>query len=131
MKLQRGVRDVILWADRGHEEADRVGAERLQYVSEYLNNPKCVVSPDDKAGLEAFRAMSESEQSEALREATGLVGPLSREEAIEALVEAVRGGLFGPTRDVDRRVQAAGFTSAHDWIDDRLEQYDHFTRGGR
>ena len=131
MKLQRSVRDVILWADRGHEEAGRVGAERLQYVSEYLNNPKCVVNPDDKAGLEAFRAMSEARQSEALREATGLVGPLSREEAIEALVEAVRGGLFGATRDIGRRSQAAGYENGKEWIEAALEQYAHFTRGGR
>ena len=129
--MKQSVRDVILWADRGHEEAGRLLAyDRLQFLFKHLNNPACVVNPEDKAGLHAFQLMSTAEQSEALREATGLVGPLTREEAIEALVEAVRGGLFGPTRDVDRRVQAAGFTSAHDWIDDRLEQYDRLTRGG-
>jgi hypothetical protein len=130
--MMKRVRDVILWADRGHEEAGRVGAERLQFVFKLLTASVVVgLPPGEGAGLQAFRAMSEAEQSEALREATGLVGPLSREEAIEALVEAVRGGLFGPTRDVDRRVREAGHSDAKEWIEAALEKYDHFDRGGR
>jgi DNA-binding MurR/RpiR family transcriptional regulator len=49
-------------------------------------------------------------------------------EAADALAEAVRGGIFGCTRDVERRTEAAGFSDPREWVEARLEAYDRARR---
>jgi len=46
------------------------------------------------------------------------------QEATNRLVEAVRKGQFGPTRDIEREVKKHGYEDAHDWLDTALSAYD-------
>lgn len=58
----------------------------------------------------------------------GVEKPLTVREAGELLAEACRGGLFGCTRDIERRVGAAGFEDGREWVEDRLEKWDRAVR---
>ena len=69
--------------------------------------------------------MSRQSQSRMAREVFGAgVVPPTLMEAADALAEAVREGIFGATRDVERRTSEAGFTDPREWVEDRLEKYD-------
>ena len=44
-------------------------------------------------------------------------------EAADQLAEAVQGALFGATRDIQRRVTAAGHEDPREWVETALEAY--------
>lgn len=44
--------------------------------------------------------------------------------AADALAAVCRDALFGPTRDIERRVREAGFDDALDWVSDAIDRYD-------
>lgn len=45
-------------------------------------------------------------------------------EAADALAEVCRDALFGPTRDIARRVSMSGFEDARDWVSHAIDRYD-------
>jgi hypothetical protein len=53
----------------------------------------------------------------------GVRRPKTFHEAANALAEAVQDGLFGPTRDIERRVRAAGYEDPREWIEDALNDF--------
>lgn len=58
----------------------------------------------------------------------GPVGPRTALEAADRLAEAVRGALFGATRDIRKRVRAAGHEDPREWVEAALEAYDRLRK---
>ena len=124
------VRALIRWRASllGEPIGERQKRELISVVQYELHRgPPAGMPSEHQPALEVFQGLSEASRFLAVRTGLGFSEPLTFREAADALADAVRGGLFGPTRDIERRVREAGHSDAREWIEAALEDYDRLS----